>query len=67
VRSRLRLFAVVGLLATAVDLTVAEGMRILETVIDVVSDWPSFARDAEVDPTGAAHVHENLRLALPSN
>lgn len=52
-------------LAVAADLTVNEGMRILDQVIDVVADWPTFAVQAQVDPAMSADVQHHLRLKLP--
>ncbi len=52
--------------ATAADLTEREGLRILDQIIDVVGDWPSFADRSEVDPafvTSIAANHRTLALA----
>ncbi len=52
-------------LASAVDLTEVEGLKILDHVLDVVSQWPTFARDAEVDPQMITEVERNLRTSGP--
>jgi len=52
----------IAALALAADLTVNEGNRILDDVIDVVADWPSFAEAAEVPSQMTSDVNKNLRL-----
>jgi len=50
--------------AAAADLSAREGLRILDDVIAVVSEWPAFAADARVDPAQAAAIEANLRTSL---
>lgn len=48
--------------ATAADLTRVEGLRILDSVRDVVANWSTFARDAGVEQSMRADVERNLRI-----
>lgn len=51
-------------LAVAADLTVNEGNRILDEVLDVVAQWSEFAEPAGVPGALRAEVQTNLRLHL---
>ena len=50
--------------ATAADLTGAQGLQILDSIIDVVREWPRFAADAGVPEHLVAEIETNLRTTL---
>ena len=49
--------------ASAADLTRVEGLRILDQILDVVTQWPTFAEAAGVEHAMQSNVSANLRLA----
>ena len=49
----------------AADLTAVQGLQILDSVIDVVREWPRFAADAGVPAHLNNEIEANLRLSLP--
>jgi len=48
-------------LARAADLTERQGLLILDQVIEVVDEWPTFAAEAHVEPAMMLDVRTNLR------
>ena len=53
--------------ATSVDLTETQGLRILDQVTNVVSEWSKFAGDAGVPELMVEGVGQHLRLNLPKS
>ena len=48
--------------ASAADLSTAEGLRILDAIRDVVSEWRTFAKESGVAEAMAKEVERNLRV-----
>ena len=54
----------VAALASTADLTTNEGLKILDNVRDVVSEWRSFAADAGAPKEMAEAIQSTLRVDL---
>ena len=49
--------------ASAADLTRVEGLRILDQILEVVAQWPTFGSAAGVDQAMGEGIAQNLRLS----